>query len=101
MLLELLDGMGESAGVFVAGSQDVEGEALGGLGADAGELAELFDEAGHGFGETGGHAALQVSCGVEEPQILRLRILRTTARCFAQDDTSRGLTMLNKRRFIR
>ena len=50
------DGVGEGAGVFVGAAQEVEGEALGGFGADAGELAQLVDEAGDGVGEAG-HAA--------------------------------------------
>jgi hypothetical protein len=35
--------------------EDVEGVALRGLGADSGKLAELVDEACHGFGEAGRH----------------------------------------------
>jgi hypothetical protein len=31
----------------------VEGEALGGFRADAGQLAQLVDEAGHGLGKSG------------------------------------------------
>ena len=52
---ELLDGVGERAGVLGGRPEDVEGEALRGAGAHARELAELFNEAGHGFGEAGGH----------------------------------------------
>ena len=40
------DGVGKGAGVVVGAAQKVEGEALGGFGADAGELAQLVDEAG-------------------------------------------------------
>ena len=53
---ELRDGVGEGFGVFCGGAEDVEGEALGGAGADAGELAELLDEGGHGLGEAGLHS---------------------------------------------
>ena len=41
MLLEREDGVRERGGVAVRRAQDVEGEALRGLGADAGQLAEL------------------------------------------------------------
>ncbi len=37
----------------------MEGEALGGLGADAGELLEFFDEAGHGLGVAGHGSRVQ------------------------------------------
>ncbi len=43
--LELLDGMSESASVFIAATEDVKRQALRGLGADTGELAKLFDQA--------------------------------------------------------
>ena len=52
------DGVGEGAGVVVGAAQKVEGEALGGFGADAGELAQFVDEAGDGVGEAG-HCLLQ------------------------------------------
>ena len=51
--LEFADGVGESGGVIVRGAQEVEGEALGALGAYAGELLEFFDEPGHGLCVTG------------------------------------------------
>jgi hypothetical protein len=57
VLLEGGDGGGEVLGVGVRGAQDVEGIALRGLGADAGQLAEFVDEPGHGRGEAGGHGA--------------------------------------------
>ncbi len=62
---EFEDGFGEGAGVFVGGAEDVEGEALRGFGADAGELAQLVDEAGHGFGETGHFSRLLQAGEVE------------------------------------
>ncbi len=43
------DGVGEGCCVFVGGAQDVEGEALGAFGADAGEFFEFVDEPGHGL----------------------------------------------------
>jgi hypothetical protein len=43
------DGVGEGGGVFLGGAEDVEGEALGGFGADAGEFFQFFDEPGHGL----------------------------------------------------
>jgi len=46
-------GVGEGGGVFVGRAQDVEGEALRTLGADAGEFFEFVDEPGHGLGVTG------------------------------------------------
>lgn len=51
--LELSDGEGEGVGIGGGGTEDVEGQALGGLRAYSGELAELLDEARHGFGEAG------------------------------------------------
>ena len=45
------DGVGEGAGVVVGAAQKVKRQALGGFGADAGELAQLVDEAGDGVGE--------------------------------------------------
>ena len=51
--LKLADGVGEGGGVFIAGAQEVEGEALGALGADTGEFLEFVDEPGHGLGVAG------------------------------------------------
>ncbi len=53
VLFNLADRVGEGVSVFGGGAEDVKGEALGGFGADAGELAQLVDEAGHGLGEAG------------------------------------------------
>lgn len=50
--LQLADGVGQGLGVLRRGAEDVEGEALGAAGSNAGELAELVDEAAHGLGET-------------------------------------------------
>jgi hypothetical protein len=44
MLFDLADGVREGFGVLQRRTEDVKGEALRGLGADAGELAQLFDE---------------------------------------------------------
>ena len=54
MFLDLADGVREVVRVGGGRAEDVKGEALRGLGADAGELAQLLDQAGHGFGEAGG-----------------------------------------------
>ena len=43
-LLDLADGVGQRVGVLGVAAQDVEGQALGGALADAGQLAELGDE---------------------------------------------------------
>ncbi len=43
---------GEALGVFAGGAQHVEREPLRGLGADAGQLAQLFDQARHRLRET-------------------------------------------------
>ena len=51
--LELAHGVGERVGIGGAGTQDVEGEALRALGADAGKLAQLLDEARHGLCKAG------------------------------------------------
>jgi len=64
--LELADGVGEGGGVFVAGAQEVEGEALGAFGADAGELLEFVDEPGHGLGVTGHGFRVQGMGGREQ-----------------------------------
>ena len=39
-------------GVLSAGSQNMEGEPLGVLGADAGQLLEFFNEPRHGLGKS-------------------------------------------------
>jgi hypothetical protein len=45
--LHLPNGFGQEFGVFVAGSQDVEGEALRRLAADSRQLLQFVDEPGH------------------------------------------------------
>ena len=45
-------GVGERGGVFVAGAQEMKGEALGALGADSGELLQFVNEPGHWLGIT-------------------------------------------------
>jgi len=55
VLLEREDSLRERCGVRIAPAQDVEGIALRGFRADAGKLAELVDQTGHGFGEAGSH----------------------------------------------
>ena len=50
---EGVDGVGEGGGVFLGGAEDVEGEALGGFGADAGKFFEFVDEAGERLCVTG------------------------------------------------
>src|ERR1700733_458071 len=50
--LELAHGVGERVGIRHAGAEDVEGKALRALGADAGKLAQLLDEARHRLCET-------------------------------------------------
>ena len=47
------DCVGKGSGVFVGGAQEMEGKALGALGAYAGELFEFVDEPGHGLGVAG------------------------------------------------
>ena len=51
-LLDLADRGGERFGVLIVGAQDVKGQALRGFVADAGQLAQLLDEARHGFRES-------------------------------------------------
>jgi hypothetical protein len=48
--LEGVHRVSKGGGVFISGAEDVEGVALGGFGADAGELFQLFDKTGHGLG---------------------------------------------------
>ena len=45
LLLDLADRVGQGVGVLRVGAQDVEGQALGGALPDAGQLAELGDQA--------------------------------------------------------
>ena len=52
-LLDVDDGVGQGAGLFVGGAQQVVGEALGALGADARQAVELLDELGDGRGGAG------------------------------------------------
>src|ERR1017187_2387569 len=49
---DLADRVGKGLRVRVGRTQDVESEPLRRLGPDAGQLAQLVDEAGHGFGES-------------------------------------------------
>ena len=51
-LFDVADCGGKSYSILVIGAQDVKGEALRGFVADAGQLAQLFDEARHGFRES-------------------------------------------------
>ena len=51
--LHLADGVGEQFGVFVAGAQDVKGEALRRLAAHAGQLLQFFNQSSHRLGESG------------------------------------------------
>ncbi len=46
-------GFGEGFDFGLRAAEDMESEALGGFGADAGQALELFDEAGEGRGEDG------------------------------------------------
>ncbi len=46
-------GFGEGFDLGLGAVEDVEGEALGGFGADAGQALELFDEASEGRGVDG------------------------------------------------
>ena len=46
-------GFGEGFNLGFGAAEDVEGEALSGFGADAGQALELFDEAGQGRGVDG------------------------------------------------
>ena len=62
---ELLDGVGEGFGLFGGAAEDVEGEALRSAGAHAGKLAELLDEAGHGFCEASGRHGLGEAWKIE------------------------------------
>ncbi len=48
--LEPAHSVGEGGRVFVGGAQNMEGEALGALGAYAGKLLQLFNEPGHRLG---------------------------------------------------
>ena len=48
--LEVAHGFGEGGSIFVGGAENVEGEALRGLGTDAGQLLQLFNEPGHWLG---------------------------------------------------
>ena len=52
LCLELADGVGERIGIRGARAQNVKGEALRALGSDAGQLAQLLDEARHGLCES-------------------------------------------------
>src|SRR6266702_2089386 len=45
-----LHGFGERSGIFVSRAQDMEGESLGALGSNAGQLLEFFNEPRHWFG---------------------------------------------------
>jgi len=47
------DGLGQAFGIFIAGAEDVEGQTLRALGADAGELFQFINEPRHGFGKLG------------------------------------------------
>jgi hypothetical protein len=48
--LEPAHGFSEGRSIVVGGAQDMEGEALGTLCADAWELLQFFNEPGHGLG---------------------------------------------------
>ena len=48
--LEAAHGIGQRLGISVGRAQNVESETLGALGADAGQLLQLFNEPGHGLG---------------------------------------------------
>ena len=50
---DVAHGGGKGFGVFVAGAQDVEGQTLGALGANAGKLFQLVDQTRHRFGKFG------------------------------------------------
>ena len=52
LLFKFADGVSKCAGVLSAGSQNMEGQPLGVLGADAGQLLEFFNEPRHGLGKS-------------------------------------------------
>ena len=56
--LDGAQGLDEALDGGRVGGQDVEGHALGGLGADAGQLAELVDEVLDGAFVDGGHVSV-------------------------------------------
>jgi len=53
LVLNVEEGLREMFGVFAAGAQHVEGDALRGFLADAGQVFQCVDEAGQRFGEVG------------------------------------------------
>src|SRR5262249_54451103 len=56
LLLDVDDRLGQELGLLRRLTQQVEGQPLGRLGADARQLAELFDQAGDRLGQSLGHA---------------------------------------------
>jgi hypothetical protein len=48
-----VDGTGQRIGILIAGSQDVEGEPLRALAANAGQLFQFVDQPAHGLGKFG------------------------------------------------
>jgi hypothetical protein len=48
--LQVAHSVGQRRSILAGGAQDVEGEALGALGAHAGQLLQLFNEPSHGLG---------------------------------------------------
>jgi hypothetical protein len=48
--LDFADGLGQPLGLFLGKAQNVEGDALGGFGANAGDPLQFFDELVKGLG---------------------------------------------------
>src|SRR6185312_10382041 len=81
--LDLTNCLGEQFGVFVAGAQDVKGEALRRLAADTRQLLQFVDEPRHRFGEFGqGTSRNRRRYAAGQPRVLRLRfrIVRAASR---------------------
>ena len=51
--LDVVDRTGESLRIFIARAQDVEGETLRALAANAGQLLQFVNQPGHGLSELG------------------------------------------------
>jgi len=64
----------ESFGIFVAGAENVEREALSAFGSYAGELFKLVDQARHGFGKFG-HSLIHFQIGDRAPEAMSARCL--------------------------
>jgi hypothetical protein len=52
LLFKFADGVSKCAGILGAGSQNMKGQPLGILGADARQLLEFFNEPRHGLGKS-------------------------------------------------